>query len=141
MSFGWSAEDIASAITLLVEVVETLDSARGAANDYREGILFLNRLIHTLEPLKTLTGIDTSPTFRDEICREVDAIKTPVEEFLAIVSKYELGLGPTAQKGHYRHMGRKLQWHFIEAKKLEKLERNIGNHMRALDTLLQSLTM
>ena len=144
MSFGWSAGDIASAITLLVEVVKTLDSAHGAANDYREGILFLNRLIRTLEPLKTLTDINASSTFKDEICREVDAIKMPVIEFLAIVSKYESGLGPTAQKGHYHHVGRKLQWHYFEAKKLEKLEKlekNIENHMRALDILLQRLTM
>jgi hypothetical protein len=91
--------------------------------------------------LKTLAGIDTGLTFRDELCKEVDAIKTPVEEFLAVISKYESGLGPTAQKGHYRHVGRKLQWHFFEAKKLEKLEKNIEHHMCAVDTLLQRLTL
>jgi hypothetical protein len=141
MSFGWSAGDIIAAINLLAEVVQALDSVNGAADNYRQGILFLKRLIHTLEPLKTFTDIDARPTFRDEIRKEVDAIKIPVEDFLAIVMKYESSLGPTASKGYHRHVGKKLQWHYSDAKKLEKLEVKIDNHMRTLDILLQRLTM
>ena len=140
MSFGWSAGDIATAIRLLVEVVQVLDTVHGAAKSYREGTQFLKRLIHVLEPLQTFTNIGANPTFRDEICMEVDAIKTQVEEFLTIVMKYERGLG-RGREGHYRNVGRKLQWHYSDSKKLEKLEMKIGHHMQALDILLQRLTM
>jgi hypothetical protein len=51
MSFGWSAGDIAQAITLIVKVAKALDSADGAAGDCREAVSFLQSLRHTLEPL------------------------------------------------------------------------------------------
>jgi hypothetical protein len=44
MSFGWSAGDIAAAITLLYNLDEALDSCDGAAGDYREAVGFLEDL-------------------------------------------------------------------------------------------------
>lgn len=141
MSFGWSASDIAHAITLIVKVVEALDSADGAAADYREAIAFLQSLKHTLEPLQTFTALGAYPAYKDEIQKHVEAIREPIESFLAIATKFDRSLGPNAKTGHHRHIPRKLQWRFIESKVVDKLRSKIDDHMKVLKTLLQRLTL
>ena len=47
MSFGWSAGDIATALTLLYSIIEALDDVNGAADNYREAMGFLRDLKRT----------------------------------------------------------------------------------------------
>lgn len=56
MSFGWSAGDIAAAITLFIDVVQAVDDVDGTATDYRNVASFLNSLIGTITNLKTFSG-------------------------------------------------------------------------------------
>jgi hypothetical protein len=141
MSFGWSAGDIAQAITLIVKVAKALDSADGAAGDYREAVSFLQSLRHTLEPLQTFTALGTYPSYKNEIQQHVESIRGPIESFLATATKFDHSLGPNAKEGHHRHIPRKLQWRFIESKTVDKLKSSIDGHMRVLETLLQRLTL
>jgi hypothetical protein len=141
MSFGWSAGDIAQAVVIIVKIVKALDSADGAAGDYREAVAFLRNLKHTLEPLQTFTVFNAYPAYRDEIRRHVEIIKGPIESFLATAAKFDHSLGPNAATGHHRHIPRKLQWRFIDSKAVEKLRGQIDCHMRALETLLHRLTL
>jgi hypothetical protein len=141
MSFGWSAGDIASAIKLIYNLVEALDSCDGAAGDYRGAVSFLRDLKRTLDPLQTFTAWATYPTYGKDIGEQVVHIKEPVEGFLKAVLKYEPSLGNKAAEGHYRHIGRKLQWYLFMSKKVSTLRRKIESHMRVIDTLLQRLTL
>ena len=141
MSFGWSAGDIAQAVVLIIKVVKALDSVDGAAGDYREAVAFLENLKHTLEPLQSFTALGAYPAYGDEIRRHVEAIKHPIESFLAIAAKFERSLGPNAKAGHHRHIPRKLQWRFIDSKPVEKLRDQISGHMQILETLLHRLTL
>lgn len=141
MSFGWSAGDIASAVTLLIEVVKSLDSANGATKDYRNSITFLKSLTNTLKLLKTFVEANLEVSYKDEICDAVDEIKAPVKEYLDLIVKYEDSLGEGVKEGYHRKIGRKLQWSFFESKKAENLQVRIGRHLQLMDTLLQRLTL
>lgn len=141
MSFGWSAGDIAAAVTLLIEVVKSLDSANGAAKDYRNSMTFLRNLTHTLKLLQTFVEANLEVSYKEEICDAVNEIKAPVKEYLDLIVKYQDSLGEGAKEGYHRKIGRKLQWSFFESKKAENLQVRIGRHLQLMDTLLQRLTM
>ena len=141
MSFGWSAGDIATAIALIVKVVQALDSAGGASAEYREAVAFLQDLRRTLEPLHTFTALNAYPAYGESIRKKVQDIKDPVEEFLGIVRKYEPALGVKARKGHHRNICEKLEWRFSVSKELENLRKKVADHLVVIDKLLQRLTM
>ncbi|KAI0469254.1 hypothetical protein F4859DRAFT_516194 [Xylaria cf. heliscus] len=141
MSFGWSAGDIATAITVVYNLIQALDSCDGATGDYRETVSFLQDLKRTLEPLQTFTAWNAYPAYGREIGEHVGHIKRPVEQFLSAVWKYEPSLGSRAQDGHHRHVVRKLQWHIFMSKKVLGLKKKIESRMRIIDTLMQRLTL
>jgi hypothetical protein len=141
MSFGWSAGDIIAALALAYNLIEALDSANGAARDYREAVGFLRDLRRTLDPLETFTAWHAYPTYGSEIREQVSNIKEPLEDFLKEVLKYEPTLGVKANEGHSRHVFRKLQWYVFMEKKVLGLKKKIESHMRVIDTLLQRLTL
>jgi hypothetical protein len=141
MSFGWSAGDIAAALTLLFNLVKALDSADGAADNYRESVNFLRDLIRTIDGLNTLTALKAYPIYGDEITQQVSLIREPVETFIDAVRKYEPSLGKSAAQGHHRHVWKKLQWHFAKENKVLALKAKIDQHMRIVDTLIHRLTL
>jgi hypothetical protein len=67
MSFGWSAGDIATAVKLIYNVIQALDSCDGAASDYREAVSFLRDLKRTLDPLETFAAWKADPSYRKDI--------------------------------------------------------------------------
>jgi hypothetical protein len=141
MSFGWSAGDIATALTLAYNIYEALDSYHGASRAYREAVSFLKEVTRTLEPLKTFTALKAYPTYGKEIREQVDFIKGPVDQFLQSVRKYERSLGLKASEGRHRHIWRKVQWHVSMSDKVLSLRDTIGSHMRILDSLMHRLTL
>jgi hypothetical protein len=141
MSFGWSAGDIAAALTVAYNLIQALDSVDGAAGDYRETVYFLQHLKRTLEPLQAFTAWGTYPGYRADITEQVGHIKEPVEKFLAKVLKFEPSLGEKARGGHHRHVLRKLQWYMFMSNKVVSLRKKIESHMLVIDTLMQRLTM
>jgi hypothetical protein len=141
MSFGWSAGDVAQAITLIVKVVKALDSGDGAAQDYREAVAFLICLKRTLDPLQTFSALDAYPAYGLEIRQQVQDIKGPIEDFLLLTTKFEPSLGSTAKTGHQRGISQKLQWRFVTSKKAAELRRKIESHILIIESLFQRITM
>lgn len=137
MSFGWSAGDIAAALTVIYNVISALDDIDGAAGHYRETVSFLRDLKHTLEPLETLASWNAYPTYAKEIAEQVKCIQWPVKEFLKSALEYEPSLGDKAKKGHHRHVWKKLRWWVSKEGKVAKLRGEIEGHMRIVDTLIQ----
>jgi hypothetical protein len=141
MSFGWSAGDIAQAVSIIVKVVKALDEVDGAGKHYREAVTFLESLKHTLEPLQTFTALKTYPSYGDEIRKQVQRIKKPIERFLEIAKKFESSLGSGPKDCRRHNIVAKLRWRFINSKALDILKHDIESHIRVLDTLLQRLTL
>jgi hypothetical protein len=139
MSFGWSAGDIAQAITVIVKVVRALDDAEGAPGDYRKAITFLEGVKRTLHQLHFFTKLGKYPAYGDEIQRHVEQIKGPLEKFLALINKYEPSLGRTAAPGRGHNMYRKLRWEYSNAPKA--LKREIKDSLEELNRLLAGFTL
>lgn len=141
MSFGWSAGDIVSALTLARDLYVAFDHCSGVSEDYREAAAFLHSLVTTLEPLQTFAELNARPRYVSDIRQQVDRIKGPVESFLREISQFERTLGITARPDRYRHIVPKLKWYLKVSKRLVILKGKIETHMRVLDSLLQRLTM
>jgi hypothetical protein len=141
MSFGWSAGDIATAITVIYNLVEALDSCDGSAAEYRDTVSFLQDLNRTLEPLQTFTAWNVYPDYGRDITNHINSIKEPVEQFIASILKYEPSLGAKAKQGHHRHMLKKVTWRLFMTKKVLGLRKRIESHLRLVDTLMQRLIL
>ncbi|PVH84697.1 hypothetical protein DL98DRAFT_610122 [Cadophora sp. DSE1049] len=141
MSFGWSAGDIAQAITFIAKVVKALDSAEGASRDYREAVTFLNRLNYTLEPLQAFSALDLNIAYGDEIKNCVESIREPIEAFLEFIRDLESALGSTAKQGRHRGIGKKLRWRFDISKKADDLRRRIEGDMMILSSIQTRLIL
>ncbi|PQE31181.1 Ankyrin repeat-containing protein [Rutstroemia sp. NJR-2017a WRK4] len=139
MSFGWSAGDIAQAITVIVKVVKTLDDAEGAPADYRKAITFLEGVERTLHQLQLFTKLGKYPAYGDEIRRNVERIKGPLDKFLAVIHKYEPSLGRTAPPGRCHNMYKKLRWEYSNAPKA--LQKEIKDNLEELNRLLAGFTL
>ena len=71
----------------------------------------------------------------------MERIKLPIERFAAVVKEFKPSLGANAKIGRHRHIHRKLKWRFKDSKAVERLQREIGDHMRILDNYLQRLML
>jgi hypothetical protein len=141
MSFGWSVGDIATAIAVIYNLVEALDSCDGSAGEYRDTVSFLQDLKLSLEPLQSFTAWNAYPAYGREITKHVNSIKDPVKEFIDSILKYEPSLGTKAKDGRHRHILRKVEWRIFMSKKVKVLRKKISSHMRIIDTLMQRLTL
>ncbi|KAH7136742.1 hypothetical protein B0J13DRAFT_80496 [Dactylonectria estremocensis] len=141
MSFGWSAGDIAAAITLVYNVAKALDDCDGASEDYREAMAFLQGLNRSLEPLQAFTAWKAYPEYGEQISKQVEYIRDSINKFRDEVLKLEPSLGEKSRKGYYRHIPQKLKWHVLKSGKILRLKKKIASHMRVIDTLMQRLTL
>jgi hypothetical protein len=141
MSFGWSAGDLATAVKLIYNLIQALDSCDGAASDYREAVTFLRDLKRTLDPLQVFAAWHAYPPYAKEIEEQVAQIREPVESFLETVAKFEPSLGQKTSPAHHRDVLRKLQWHILISKRVVVLRKKVESHMRVIDTLMQRLTL
>jgi len=141
MSFGWSAGDIAKVIELIVKIVQALDNANGAPADYREAVVFLVRIKHTLEPLQSFTVLEAYPAYKDEIRQCVENIKSPIESCLTLAARFKTSLGEQSHRGRHRNFGKKLDWRFSASKKVNRLRKSIEGQLTVLETLLNRLTL
>ena len=136
MSFRWSAGDIATLVSLTIKIVKALDSRGGSAKQYREATAFLQTVKDTIEPLQDSSLFEAYPTYREQICQQVNKIKLAVDNFLEIAAKFERHLGGTEAIGHHQHFLPKLKWRFITSKALIELLTELGGHKSVIDTLL-----
>src|ERR1700686_3578876 len=93
MSFGWSSGDIATAVKLIYNLIQALDTCNGAAGDYREAVGCLQDLKRTFDPLQTLAALNAYPSYARGIEEQVAQIREPIESFLKGVVKFEPALG------------------------------------------------
>lgn len=143
MSFGWSAGDIIAGINLIKDVCQALDSAKGAAHDFQETVIFLESLEQALQSLHTLPDLSAYPSHGDQITEQVRLLKVPIQKFLDHVKKYQPTLGPKANTSWIRQIPRKLRWRFFESVSQEalSLKKKIDSHMNVLHLLMASLSV
>ncbi|APA12584.1 hypothetical protein sscle_09g073540 [Sclerotinia sclerotiorum 1980 UF-70] len=133
MSFGWSAGDIAQAISVIFKTVKALDDAEGAPADFRNTVTFFQSVNLTLQRLQSLISIGKNSSYGDQIRKEVEIIKPSLERFLAISQTFESSLGDKATPGRWKHIPKKLLWRFKDSKAVRNLKSEIKDHLPVLD--------
>ncbi|TGO15312.1 hypothetical protein BTUL_0042g00830 [Botrytis tulipae] len=139
MSFGWSAGDIAQATSLIVKVVKALDDASGAPDEYRKMAVFLENVNLTLKNLHVFATLGVYPSYGDEIRRQIENIRPPLERFIKIMKNFEPHLGSNATPGWWKNIPRKMLWTFKHSH--HKLKKEIKGYLLALDSLLNRFTL
>ncbi|TGO27929.1 hypothetical protein BPAE_0034g00080 [Botrytis paeoniae] len=139
MSFGWSAGDIAQAISLIVKVVKALDDGSGAPDEYRKMAVFLENVNLTLKNLHVFATLGVYPSYGDEIRRQIENIRPPLERFLNIMKKFEPHLGSNATPGWWKNIPQKMLWTFKRSH--HKLKKEIKEHLFMLDNILDRFTL
>ncbi|KAM0185290.1 hypothetical protein ACHAPC_005150 [Botrytis cinerea] len=139
MSFGWSAGDIAQAISLIVKVVKALDDGSGAPDEYRKMAVFLESVNLTLKNLHVFASLGVYPSNVDEIHKMVENIRPPLERFIDEMKKFERHLGSNATPGWWKNIPQKMLWTFKRSH--HQLKKEIKEHAFMLDNLLNRFTL
>lgn len=136
MSFGWSAGDIATAITLVVQICKALDETFGASTEYRDITHFLDSLKYTLEKLLQISEneqLENAAQLREQ----VNVMRPKVENFLNLIDKkYGQNLGKDSSR-RFRAIAGKLEWAAVTSTKARELRDSIGSNMQTIDRLIQ----
>ncbi len=93
----------------------------------------------TLEPLQTLTVLGKYPEYGDDIKKQVDGNKKPIEDFLELATEFELALGRSARPGRTHGIARKLKWRFVESKAVDGFRKKDEGHILLLNNSLHRL--
>jgi hypothetical protein len=150
MSFGWSAGDIISAINLLLEITQALNSAAGSATDHERAASFIFPITNSLQVLHSYSveekeglsrySLDENKvsTFRPTI----EALEPLVKEFTDKVLEYSgLNEDRKRKRDWVKRQYEKLKWHFVEREDLLKLRATIEAHFAVLGALYPKLIM
>lgn len=136
MSFGWSAGDIATAISIVVKICKALDDTFGASSEYRDITLFLGNLRYTLDKL---LKISENPELENaaQLREQVDIMRPKVTSFLELIDrKYGKSLGEGSSR-RFRAVAGKLEWAAMTSTKAKELRDSIGSNMLTIDRIIQ----
>jgi hypothetical protein len=140
MSFGWSAGDIVSAISVIHKVSKGLRETGGAASSYQESAAFLSSVSVTLRGVEAIISKNAHLTWGDELKAQAQRLKDAVEAFVAKAKKYEASLGADSERSAVRKAPRKVQWTLFKDD-VEELKAAVSQAMGVMNdlVLLQSL--
>lgn len=140
MSFGWSAGDIVSAISVIVKVSKGLRETGGAASSYQDHAEFLDSLAVTLDGIQALLSSNAHLKWEQALIAQAQRLKDAVETCVKKAKKFEPSLGEGSQKSKIGKVPRKVQWTMFKDS-VEELKVDVGRTMSVMNdlVLLQSL--
>ncbi|KAB8296727.1 hypothetical protein EYC80_002147 [Monilinia laxa] len=140
--FGWSAGDLVSAISVIVEVSKALKDAGGAKEDYRECVAFLESLIVTLQLLYKYYEANLNQNELSEVKPQILLIQDPIDAFTKSVKlKYGSELGTKTGSGTraaLKGVSKKILWALWMRKECEKLNCKIATPLAAIQMRLST---
>jgi hypothetical protein len=139
MSFGWSVGDLVTAISLIVDVVNSLHEVHGAKSDYQATISSLEGLLSALEFINRGVGLAVSSQANQAKSlaeSQVALIKKPVDNFVNEVKpKYDKFMGENSAKKFFYGAYRKVKWAKFVVDRVDSLKRQIGVPLETLHLL------
>lgn len=139
MSFGWSAGDIAAAISLLVKVGTALKESGGAASEYQDAVTFLESIGKTLAGVEKLLSKNEDLEWEAEMNAQIVQVKQAVADFETKIKKYDLSLGADSSRSKARQIPRKVQ--FALTSHVEELRNGILQSQLILDGFVNLQTL
>jgi hypothetical protein len=137
MSFGWSASDLLTALTVLNKICVALKDSGGASSDYQEESGFLHSVSKTLETLDSLQSLPLAADALQNIRQICQQIQGPLQPFLNKVNlDFETSLGRQSVSKHQFtkvvRAPRMIQWALSTSKRVQQLKRKIVVPLMAL---------
>jgi hypothetical protein len=142
VGFGWSAGDIAKAISILNRTYKALKDTGGAVSEYQLLTANLKRYVLVLETLQDLRpeGLDqTSVNALAALASTAGAMLIDFET--NELCKYESTLRSRQQKSRLSGITKKTRYTFEIPKKVEKLLKNLGMVLDQILVLLSSFLL
>ncbi|KAF2446132.1 hypothetical protein P171DRAFT_519710 [Karstenula rhodostoma CBS 690.94] len=137
VGFGWSAGDIAKAISILNRTYKALKETGGAASEYQLLTANLKRYVLVLGTLQDLRpeGLDrASLNALTALASSAGALLIKFEQ--NELCKYESTLGSRKEKSRLSGFAKKTRYTFDLPKKVEKLLQNLGMFIDQIIVLL-----
>lgn len=142
MSFGWSVGDLVTAISLIVDVANSLREVHGAKSDYQATISSLEGLLSALEFINKgvglpLNAISSQANQAKSLAEsQVALIKQPVDNFVNEVKpKYDKYMGENSAKKFLYGAHRKVKWAMFVVERVDSLKRQIDLPLATLHLL------
>lgn len=134
--FGFSAGDFISAVKLIIDISNALKDTGGAAENYLGVLTELNLLKDILLELQkrqdeTVAEQSNNP-FAKHAKTQAELTLNTLANFLALISKFDAGLGHHRTRSWYRGIGRKGQWALAYAKQVDDLRLRVGTQLQTL---------
>lgn len=137
MSFGYSAGDFFTAVTLIVKVGLALNDSVGSAQEYRHVRTELNSLRTALEQVANLEPVPGLEETVFAIKATASTCQAPLREFLEHVERYDATLGKTRSSGVMKDVAYRVRW--LATKKAEqvaKLRAELGGYIGSINMLI-----
>lgn len=139
VGFGWSAGDIAKAISILNRAYKALNDTGGAVSEYQTLAANIRRYILVLEALQGLTTEGLNPSTKNALIALAGTARSLLVNFEQHeLCNYELAFTSRTKKKKFAKFARKAQYTFDIPKKVSKLLQELG---MVLDQILVVLNM
>lgn len=140
-----SVGDIISICLLAKDLVEALNSSRGAAAEYQEIVRELWGLERALLQVDLLSRTHNSSlelnALHETARRTAENCRVCIAEFLKKIKKYKPSLGETGSGSIFRDASRKIQWQVMQSGDVSKFRAEIGAHSQSISMLLATLSV
>jgi hypothetical protein len=140
-----SVGDIISICLLVKDLVEALNSSRGAAAEYQEMTRELWGLERALLQVDLLSRTcNNSPelnALHETACRTAEDCRRCISDFLKKIKKYEPSLREAGSGSLIRDASRKIQWQVMQSSDVSKFRAEIGAHSQSISMLLATLSV
>ncbi|KAF7872014.1 uncharacterized protein EAF02_009119 [Botrytis sinoallii] len=129
-AFGWSVGDLVSAISVVAKVSRALKDVGGAADDYRETVLFLESLNITLTTLHGLYESNVDPSILSGVQSQLELVQKPIGVFTEKVKRKLDSVFNSTKKDKgvrttLKRTSSQLEWAFWLDKQSQVLNRKI----------------
>lgn len=140
-----SVGDIISICLLAKDLVEALNSSRGASAEYQEIVRELWGLERALLQVDLLYRThNDSPelnALHETARRAVDNCQVCIAGFLDKIKKYQPSLRENGSGSVFRDTSRKIQWQVMQSSDVPKFRAEIGAHSQSVSMLLATLSV
>ena len=134
VGFGFSFGDFVTGISLIIDLVQALDDAKGARAEIRMLQTELNVLQSALEAIKQCNLQKTDPYFDTAMKAVADSLEA-IGKFRNKVTKY-IDLDEAQS---VRRTWRKVKWALVRREDVDELRARLGPQVTALNLLLSAI--
>ena len=140
MSFGYSINDAVLGLKLVGTAISALRQTDGATAQYQKLQRDLVDLQHVLQFLQEVRRRPTGNTvILNTIAARAQISTSRLGTLLNSFQKYDSSLNHPSRWN--KCVSRKLQWAFVESRKMKKLQRQIGFEMDIINALQHTLLL